>query len=70
VYLPPLIAELKSQDLAVILWITSAINTDNPDYELALEKGYFAKGREKYKWWKGTGGLIDYKNPALGSTSS
>ena len=57
-----LIAELKGQNLAVILWITSAINTDDPDYNYALKKGYFAPGLEKYKWWKGTGGLIDYKN--------
>ncbi len=58
-----LIAELKRQDLAVLLWTTSAVNTDNPDYQADLEKGYFAKGLEKYKWWKGTGGLIDYQNP-------
>ncbi len=58
-----LISELKGEDLAVLLWITSAVNTDNPDYQSDLQKGYFAKGLEKYKWWKGTGGLIDYQNP-------
>jgi len=58
-----LLSDLKSQNIAVILWITSAVNTDDPDYQFALEKGYFLKGFEKYKWWKGTGGLIDYNNP-------
>lgn len=58
-----LISELKGQDLALIMWATCAINTDDPDYNLALQKGYFAPGLEKFKWWKGTGGLIDYQNP-------
>jgi len=58
-----LIAEIKSRELALILWITSAVNTDDPGYQYALEKGYFAPGLERYKWWKGTGGLIDYQNP-------
>ena len=58
-----LISEIKSQDLALILWITCAVNTDDPEYQSALDKGYFAPGLEKFKWWKGTGGLIDYQNP-------
>jgi len=58
-----LLSDLKSQNIAVILWITSAINTEDPEYQYALEKGYYFPGFEKYKWWKGTGGLIDYNNP-------
>ena len=58
-----LLKELNEQGISVILWITCAINKEDPDYEYALEKGYFAPGLEEYKWWKGVGGLIDYENP-------
>jgi alpha-glucosidase (family GH31 glycosyl hydrolase) len=58
-----LIADLHAQDIKVILWITSMINLEDPDYQLCLERGYFVKGREKTKWWKGVGGMLDYDNP-------
>ncbi len=58
-----LLRELDEQGIAVILWITCAVNFEDPDYEFALERSYFKPGFEEYKWWKGTGGLIDYENP-------
>ena len=58
-----LLKELKAKNIAIILWITSAINTEDPEYQFCKEQGYFVPGFEKYKWWKGTGGLIDLKIP-------
>jgi alpha-glucosidase (family GH31 glycosyl hydrolase) len=62
--LKALIAELHDQNVKVIMWITSVVNTEDPEYQLGLDHGYFVKGMEKTKWWKGTGGMIDYDNPA------
>jgi alpha-glucosidase (family GH31 glycosyl hydrolase) len=58
-----LLSELEGQGISVILWITCAVNQADPDYEYALENGYFAPGLEEVSWWKGVGGLIDYENP-------
>ena len=45
------------------------MNTDNPDYEMAVENNYLVRwGRtgevRPLKWWHGEGGLLDYTNPA------
>lgn len=62
-----LVASLHEQQISVTMWMTSMVNTDNPEYEEAKQKGYFV--RDAYgvvrpiKWWKGDGALIDYSNP-------
>jgi len=58
-----LIDDLHKNEVRVIMWITSIVNFEDPAYQMCLDKGYFVKGREEVTWWKGTGGMIDYKNP-------
>jgi len=58
-----LIADLRRNRVHVVLWVTSVINLDDPDYQYCLDQGYFVKGMEELTWWKGPGGWIDYDNP-------
>lgn len=59
----------KDRSLRVIMWMTSMINIDAPSFSYALANNYFvrdATGKQftSFKWWHGTGGLLDYSNPA------
>lgn len=62
-----MVNEIHSQGLKVILWATSFVNEDDPDYEYAVNQKYLvrdARGKVKpLKWWHGKGGLLDYTNP-------
>jgi alpha-glucosidase (family GH31 glycosyl hydrolase) len=58
-----LIADLHTQGIRILLWITSMINTDDPGYNDCLERGYFVASMSRVEWWKGVGGLLDYSNP-------
>lgn len=53
-----------SQNVRVILWATSFLNTDAPTFAYAKSKGYLLNNGQTIKWWHGVGGLIDYSNPA------
>lgn len=52
-----LIKELHDQNIKVILWVTSMVNVENPDYEMCVEKNYLirtSKGNVlPIKWWHG-----------------
>jgi alpha-glucosidase (family GH31 glycosyl hydrolase) len=54
-------------DIRLILWATSFVNEDNPDYQYAVDEKYLVRdifGKVKpLKWWHGKGGLLDYTNP-------
>ncbi len=43
------------------------VNTENPDYQMAVDKGYLVKNSKGFvrplEWWHGSGGLLDYTNP-------
>jgi alpha-glucosidase (family GH31 glycosyl hydrolase) len=43
------------------------VNTDNPDYQYAVDNKYLIRDSRGYvrplKWWHGSGGLVDYTNP-------
>ncbi len=58
-----LIADLHANDIKVIFWITGMVDEEDPEYGFARDHGYFVKGMEARKWWKGTGGMVDYNNP-------
>eukprot|EP00731_Ephydatia_muelleri_P029130 Em0020g774a len=55
-----------SKGIRVILWVTSAVDTDSPNFQEAYDNGYFIRdifGKQSlFKWWHGTGGLLDYTN--------
>ncbi len=63
-----MVHEFHSMGVKVIMWISSMINTDSPDYAYALSRGYFLQresdsGAVVIEWWKGKGSLLDYFNP-------
>eukprot|EP00731_Ephydatia_muelleri_P029081 Em0020g725a len=55
-----------SKGIRVILWVTSMVDTDSSNYQEAYDNGYFIRdifGKQSlFKWWHGTGGLLDYTN--------
>jgi alpha-glucosidase (family GH31 glycosyl hydrolase) len=63
---------LQAQGYRVVLWMTCMVNSHSKDtriaesedfYEGARSNGYLAGRGMKLRWWKGTGGFIDYANP-------
>ncbi len=69
-----MIDALHVRDVRLVLWMTNFINTpdsladapgDDEDlYAIGKERGYFVNDGVPIRWWKGTGALIDYTNPA------
>lgn len=62
-----LINDLHNQNIRVILWATSMINIENPDYEMCVQNKYLVRNNfgvvRPLHWWHGDGGLLDYSNP-------
>lgn len=63
---------LQDQGYRVVLWMTCMVDSHNKDtrvtdsrafYDEARSKGYLAGDGYQWRWWKGTGGFIDYSNP-------
>jgi alpha-glucosidase (family GH31 glycosyl hydrolase) len=69
-----MINSLHERDVRLVLWMTNFVNTpdslsdavgDEEDlYTEGKAKGYFVNDGIPVKWWKGSGALIDYTNPA------
>ncbi len=59
-----MVDEVHALGVRVLLWITSMINVDSPNYQHAFDRGYFLNEGATVEWWKGEGSFIDYTNPA------
>ncbi|HLP50625.1 MAG TPA: TIM-barrel domain-containing protein [Chitinophagales bacterium] len=64
-----MIDSFHSRDVKVIVWVTTAINTDMTElWHYGDSLGYFMKqsaggGSAVIPWWKGDGSMIDFFNP-------
>jgi alpha-glucosidase (family GH31 glycosyl hydrolase) len=63
---------LQDQGYRVVLWMTCMVDSYSKDsriskspdfYNEAQNNGYLDGRGEQTKWWKGSGGFIDYSNP-------
>jgi alpha-glucosidase (family GH31 glycosyl hydrolase) len=63
---------LQAKGYRVVLWMTCMVNSHSKDtqitesedfYDGARTNGYLAGRGMPWRWWKGTGGFIDYSNP-------
>jgi alpha-glucosidase (family GH31 glycosyl hydrolase) len=51
----------RAKNLHIVLWMTSMINIDSPDYEFAQSHGFLFN--KTIDWWHGQGRLLNYFNP-------
>jgi alpha-glucosidase (family GH31 glycosyl hydrolase) len=62
-----MVSELHDQNVKVLLWATSMVNVENPDYQFCVENQYLVRNSKglvrPLGWWHGEGGLLDYSNP-------
>jgi alpha-glucosidase (family GH31 glycosyl hydrolase) len=67
-----LMERLRDRDVRVVLWATGFINVRSidgpnrdqaPNYQEALDRGYFVSGGQTFEWEKGEGSAIDFFNP-------
>eukprot|EP01100_Stratorugosa_tubuloviscum_P007366 TRINITY_DN3076_c0_g1_i1.p1 TRINITY_DN3076_c0_g1~~TRINITY_DN3076_c0_g1_i1.p1 ORF type:complete len:621 (-),score=259.19 TRINITY_DN3076_c0_g1_i1:60-1853(-) len=58
-----MIDHFHSLNVRVILWVTSMINIDSPNYQYGKEHNYYLNKGKTVNWWHGTGSFIDYTNP-------
>lgn len=72
-----MVADLRAQDVRVVLWVTQFTNEASFDLERGGDRydgpasnfaeaqacGFFINEGRLYTWWKGRGGSIDFFNP-------
>jgi alpha-glucosidase (family GH31 glycosyl hydrolase) len=61
-----MIQSFTDKGIWTILWATSMINNDDPNYQYALDNDFFIKTPRgtvrDLHWWHGNGALLDYTN--------
>ncbi len=55
-----MIDHFHSKGARVILWATSVMNQECPEYQQAYKAGYFISDGFAMDWWHGKGSWIDY----------
>lgn len=72
-----MVQELRGQGIRTVLWVTQMTNDDSfdleeggdtyegpaPNYREGLAQGYFVNDGQRFLWWKGAGGAVDFFNP-------
>ncbi|CAF1248222.1 unnamed protein product, partial [Didymodactylos carnosus] len=56
-----LLDEIRADNVKIVLWMTSFVDVDSPNYEYAQTHGYLFN--KTIKWWHGEGRLLNYFNP-------
>jgi len=51
----------RAKNVHIILWMTSFVNIDSPNYQFAQGNGYLFN--TTLSWWHGQGRLLNYFNP-------
>lgn len=59
-----MVQQLHAWGVRVVLWATSMVDTDSPNFAEAKAKGYLVSGGKTVKWWHGHGAFLDYTYPA------
>jgi alpha-glucosidase (family GH31 glycosyl hydrolase) len=72
-----MVADLRADDIRLVLWITQMVNVQSFDFELGgdsysgeadnyaegLDCGFYTDDAATWGWWKGVGSAIDFFNP-------
>jgi hypothetical protein len=52
--------DFRAKDKHIVLWMTSFVNTDSPNFNYAQDHGYLFN--KTLNWWHGEGRLLNYFN--------
>jgi len=52
--------DFRAQNKHIVLWMTSFVNIDSPNYQYAQDHGFLFN--KTLKWWHGEGRLLNYFN--------
>jgi alpha-glucosidase (family GH31 glycosyl hydrolase) len=62
-----MVDQIHAQNIKVVIWATSMVNVENPDYDFCVKNDFLVKNSQgvarPIHWWHGEGSLFDYSNP-------
>lgn len=61
---PERIRRLKAMDYKIVVWVAPFTNPRVPNYQVALQRGYFVRNPKGEPYHMGEGYYIDFTNPA------